>query len=186
MTLAAGTGTTTFAATSGTQQITSAALTFDFPLTFSGTATYQLVDDLSVGTSTSRTITLTSGTLDLNNKTLTNFGLWASNNSNTRSILFGTTGNYTNTYSTATATVWGMQTATGFTYTGTPTVNITGNLTSGFIRTISHGGTAGATETNSININITNGSDSIVISGGFLSVIFSASFTGSLANNLST
>jgi hypothetical protein len=183
MTISAGASGITFAATSGTQTITSAALNLDFPITFAGTATYQLQDDLSCGTSTSRTITLTSGTLDLNNRTLTNFGLWASNNSNTRSILFGTTGNYTNTYSIATATVWGMQTATGFTYTGTPTVNITGNSTSGFIRTISHGGTAGATETNSININITNGSDSIVIGGGFLSVIFSASFTGSLANN---
>jgi hypothetical protein len=184
MTVTAGTAGITFAATSGTQQITSAALNLDCPLTFSGTTTYQLVDDLSVGTATSRTITLTSGTLDLNNKTLTNYGLWASNNSNTRSILFGTTGNYTNTYAGTTAQVWGMQTVTGFTYTGTPTINIAGNVLTGNTRTISHGNTAGGSETKAVSFNISAGSDNIATTATshIKNLIFSGTFTGSLGS----
>ena len=185
MTLGSGASAQTFAATSGTQTITSATLTQDYPITFAGTATYQLIDAMSVGTSSNRTITLTSGTLDLNGFTLTHFGLWASNNSNTRAITFNG-GNYTNTYSIGTATIWGMQTATGFTYTGTPNINITGNSTGGFTRTVAHGNTAGQTETNSININVTNGSDPIVVTGGFLNVVFSGTFTGTLTNTTRT
>ena len=138
MSISAGAGITTFAATSGTQQITSAGLTLDFPITFSGTATYQLVDNLSVGTATARTITLTSGTLDLNNKTFTNFGTFVSSNTNTRSILFGTTGNYTNT-NTAAATVCSMSIADNFTYTGTSAINLTGNTASAITRTVAFG-----------------------------------------------
>jgi hypothetical protein len=118
MTITAGTNATTFAATSGTQTITSATQTQDYPITFAGTATYQLVDALTSGSS--RTMTLTSGTLDLNNKTLTT-GLFSSTNSNTRSILFGT-GNIT---VSGVGTVWTTSTITGFSYTGTPTVNLT-------------------------------------------------------------
>jgi len=178
MTISSGTATLTFAGTSGTQTITSAALNLDFPITFSGTATYQLIDNLSVGTATIRNITLTGGTLDLNNKTLTNFGQLASSSTNTRSILFGTTGNYTNTC-TSTATVVSMATATGFTYTGTPTVNLTGNAASGVTRSVSFGSTAGGTETNSLNYNISAGSDSVSLSGSFKNINFTG-FTGTL------
>jgi hypothetical protein len=146
-----------------------------------GSTTYTLQDALSVGTSTSRTITLNTGTLNLNNFTLTNFGLWASNNANTRAIAFGT-GNYTNTYAVATATVWGMQTLTGFTYTGTPTVNVTGNSTGAFTRNISHGNTSGATEANSITVNVSAGSDTVAVAGGFLNFNLTG-FSGTLANN---
>jgi hypothetical protein len=184
MSLTAGTATTTFAATSGTQTITSAALNLDFPITFSGTATYQLIDNLSVGTATIRNITLTGGTLDLNNKTLTNFGQLASSSTNTRSILFGTTGNYTNTC-TSTANVVSMATATGFTYTGTPTVNLTGNAASGVTRTASFGSTAGGTETNSFNYNISAGSDSVSFSGTFKNINFTG-FTGQLISGSRT
>jgi hypothetical protein len=118
MTISAGASGITFAATSGTQTITSAALNLDFPITFAGTATYQLVDAMTVGST--RTVTFTSGTLDLNNKTLTT-GIFNSNNSNTRSILFGT-GNIT---CSGTGTVWTTSTITNFSYTGTPTVNLT-------------------------------------------------------------
>jgi hypothetical protein len=118
MSLTAGTNSTTFGATSGTQTITSNTKTMDFPITFAGTATYQLVDALTSGSS--RTMTLTSGTLDLNNKTLTT-GLFSSTNSNTRSILFGT-GNIT---VSGVGTVWTTATITNFSYTGTPTVNLT-------------------------------------------------------------
>lgn len=159
---------------------TTAAQTVAGTIVNGGSTTYTLQDALSVGTSTSRTITLNTGTLNLNNFTLTNFGLWASNNINTRAIAFGT-GNYTNTYAVASATVWGMQTITGFTYTGTPTVNITGNLIGAFIRIIQHGSTAGATESNSPSFNITNGADSVTLSGSGLNVN-TTGFSGSLGS----
>jgi hypothetical protein len=150
MTITAGTAIRTFAATSGTQQITSAALNLDFPLTFSGTATYQLQDNLSVGTSTSRTITLTTGTLGLNNFTLTNFGIFSSNNSNTRAIAFGSSGVINNTR-TGTVTSWDCATITNFTRTGTPYVKFTGTNTTASTITVQHGTTSGGTEDNSMS-----------------------------------
>jgi hypothetical protein len=140
MTITAGVNTRTFAATSGTQTITSATLNLDFPITFSGTATYQLQDALAVGTATSRAIILTSGTLDLNNFTLTNFGTFTSNNTNTRSIAFGTTGSIVITRS-GSATYWSMADLTGFTYTGTSNVQITNGSGSVLIQ---HGTTNGS------------------------------------------
>lgn len=75
MTLTAGTGTTTFAATSGTKTITTNGKTLDFPITFNGVGgTWQLADNLTVG---SRTTTLTNGTLDLNGKTYLSGGQFA-------------------------------------------------------------------------------------------------------------
>jgi hypothetical protein len=179
---------TIFAATSGTQTITSAALNLDFPITFSGTATYQLIDDLSVGTTTARNLTLTSGTLDLNNNKLTNFGVFSSSNSNTRSILFGTTGNITLSYNlSAGGVVWAMTTLTGFTYTGTPTINVTGNSTAGS-RTIQHGTTAGGLEINAVSFNISAGSDTIIFqsTGYFKDITFSGTFTGTSTNTART
>jgi hypothetical protein len=150
MTITAGTAIRTFAATSGTQKITSGTLNLDFPLTFSGTATYQLQDNLSVGTSTSRTITLTTGTLDLNNFTLTNFGIFSSNNSNTRAIAFGSSGVINNTR-TGTVTSWDCATITNFTRTGTPYVKFTGTNTTASTITVQHGTTSGGTEDNSMS-----------------------------------
>jgi hypothetical protein len=254
MTLTAGVNGTIFSGQSGTQQITSAALNFDFPVTFGyqfattaatgngttatltfasstgiiavgstiivsgvtpagyngtytvtastnttvsyanattgaqtvagtivngGSTTYTLQDALSVGTSTSRTITLNTGTLNLNNFTLTNFGAFSSNNSNTRAIAFGT-GNITCTYNLgASNTVWNCPTITGFTYTGTPTVNVTGTSSGAFTRTISHGNTAGATEANSITVNVSAGSDTTTLTGSFLNINFTG-FSGTL------
>jgi len=178
MTVTAGVGTRTFAATSGTQKITSAALNLDFPLTFSGTATYQLQDALSVGTATSRLITFTSGTIDLNGFVLTHFGIFSSSNSNTRSIAFNG-GNYTNTLN-VTNTVVSMGTTTGFTYTGTPTFNITGNTT-GVTTTVSFNGT----ETNSLNMNVSSGAGTVALTGTFKNINLTG-FTGTLSNTTRT
>jgi len=88
MTIQATTSTTTFAATSGTQTITSAGKTFDFPVTFDGIGgTFQMADALTLGST--RTATLTNGTLNLNNFNLST-GLFSSNNSNTRVLTLGT------------------------------------------------------------------------------------------------
>jgi hypothetical protein len=87
-TLEAGTLITTFAATSGTQDITSNGKTFDFPITQDGVGgTVRLLDNLTIGST--RTLTLTNGTLNLNNFNLST-GLFSSNNSNTRVLTLGT------------------------------------------------------------------------------------------------
>jgi hypothetical protein len=67
MGITGGTGIKTFAATSGTQNITSPdglSKLLNFPITFSGTATYKLQTDINQGSGGS--VTLSSGTLDLN------------------------------------------------------------------------------------------------------------------------
>jgi hypothetical protein len=188
MTLGSTTSTTTFAATSGIQTITSAALNLDFPITINApNATVQLQDALAVGTTTGRNITLTSGTLDLNDKTLTIFGAFVSSNTNTRSVLFGTTGNITLT-NTAT-TIFNIATATNFSITGTPTINVTANATTG-IRRLDYGNTAlpASPEANSLSFYITAGSDSIQITSTAptRNLDFTGSFTGALIASFRT
>jgi hypothetical protein len=168
MTVSAGTLGFSFLATSGTQQITTNGKTLDFPITQNGVGgTVQLEDNLTMGST--RTFTLTAGTLQLNNQTLST-GLFNSSNSNTRSIDFKS-GNITLTGNNA--TVWGFNTATGFSYTGTPTVNFTYAGSTG-TRNIYNGSTTGATESNSPNFNINAGSDTI----NFLAAVKSLNFTG--------
>lgn len=163
MTIAAGSGVVTLAATSGTQNIVSAALNLNFPITFSGTATYRLQDALLVGTTTLRTITLTSGTLDLNNFTLTNFGILSSNNNNTRAIAFGT-GSYVNIRS-ASATYWDFPNITNFSCTGTP--NVSFSPTSGTC-TIAHGTSAGGAEAKALNFTFGNSGATIALSSSYV------------------
>ena len=70
MTLTASTSATTFRATSGTKTITTNGKTIDFPLTFNGAGgTFELQDALTMGST--RTATLTNGTLNLNGFTYT-------------------------------------------------------------------------------------------------------------------
>lgn len=180
MTLSSGTATQTFAATSGTQQITTNGITLDFPLTFNGVGgTFQLQDNCTVGST--RTVTLTNGTLDLNNKTLS-CGIFNSSNSNTRSIAFGT-GNITLTGNNA--TIWTTATATGLSVTGTPVVNSTYSGSTG-TRTFSINATSG-TEANAISFNISAGSDTVVINNTSTLKSFNLTgFTGTLTNTVRT
>jgi hypothetical protein len=70
MTIGASSGAILFGATSGIQQITSNAKTFDVAIDFNGVGgTFRLEDNLTVGPS--RLVDLVNGTLDLNGKTLT-------------------------------------------------------------------------------------------------------------------
>jgi len=70
ITLTASPSAMTFAGTSGTKTITTAAKTIDFPLTFNGAgSTFKLLDALTMGTT--RTLTHTNGTIDLNGQNLT-------------------------------------------------------------------------------------------------------------------
>jgi hypothetical protein len=144
MTFTTGTGVFTFAATSGTQTITTAGKTLG-PITQNGAGgTVRLANALTM--STTATYTYTAGTLDLNNQTLST-GLFVST-SGTRAIAFGS-GAITVTGSTLPFNVNG----TNLTYTGTPTVNISysGTTGTGIVTT------TGFTETNAFNFNITTG-----------------------------
>ncbi len=135
MTLTASAIILTFSATSGTKTITTNNVTLDVPVTFNGVGgTWQLVDDLTMGAT--RTLTLTNGSFDANNRNVT-IGLFSSSNSNTRSILMGT-GTW-NLISTSTATVWDCATSTNFTVTpSTSTIKISGSTTN--VRTFNGGG----------------------------------------------
>lgn len=113
-TLSVGGNATTFAATSGTWDITTNGRTLDFPLVFNGVGgTWRPTDALTLGNT--RATILTAGTLDLNGFTYTT-GSFSSSGSGVRTIVFGTdqislTGNNT--------TIWTNLTATNFSYTGT-------------------------------------------------------------------
>jgi hypothetical protein len=178
MTVTPGAQVISFFATSGTKTINTAGVTFDRPFTFNGVGgTFQLQAALTSGAT--RTVTLTNGTLDLASYTLTT-GLFASSNSNTRFIAFGT-GNITLTGNNA--SVWNCGTLTNFSYTGTSNViaNYSGSTGS---RTITHGGTATGTEANSLNFNITAGSDTVTLTSTFYGrdVNFTG-FSGNLTAN---
>jgi hypothetical protein len=120
MTVNGGTGTTTFAATSGTKTITTSGKQFDFPVTFNGVGgTWQLQDNLTLGST--RTLTLTNGTLDANNKNVS-CGTFSSSNSNARVITMGS-GSWTIEGS---GTAWNCGTSTNLTLNAnTSTVNLT-------------------------------------------------------------
>lgn len=143
-----GTGTMTFAATSGTKTITSNGVSHDRPITFNGSGgTFQLQDAFTTGST--RTTTLTAGTLDLNGKTYTT-GLYASTGTNT--IAFGS-GNITVTGSGTSFSGSGSTSVTG-----TPNVYL--SYSGATAVTLSAGAT---TEANAINFIITAGSYSLSI-----------------------
>jgi hypothetical protein len=174
MTLPTGGTQFVFSATSGTQELTSAGKTFDFSVNQNSPgATLQLQDNLTMGST--RTFTLTAGTLDLNNQTL-NTGLFSSTNSNVRSIAFGT-GNITVTGNSA--TVFTTATATNLTYTGTPTVNSTYSGSTG-TRTIFNGATSGGSAALALNLNISAGSDATSIGGHFNNITYTG-YSGTAA-----
>jgi hypothetical protein len=178
-----GTGILIFVGQGVTQNIDVANATFDTPFSLSlNTGTFRLVSNLTTGAT--RTITLNSGTIDLNDKTFT-AGLFSSSASVTRGVTFGTTGKFTltGTSTAGNATIWGVANATSFSVSGTPTVELTGTSTAN-TRTIQHGSTSGGTEANSISINISAGSDTIATTATsyIKNLIFSGTFTGTLTN----
>lgn len=189
MTVTAATQATTFGGNTG-GQIISAGKNLDFPITFGATATdtgvWRLMDNLAVGTATARTVTLTAGTLDLNNNTVTLFGTFSSSNTNTRAINFGSTGAFYLTGFAATGSFgcWTTQVATGLTITGTyPAVYVTGTDTFGAGRGVTASVTSGS-QTNTFNLFVTSGAGSIEMGGGtsqFRDVDFTG-FSGNITN----
>ena len=173
MSLASGAVTMQFGATSGVQQITSNGKTFDFPITQNGIGgTVQLQDNLTMGST--RTYTLANGTLNLNNLILST-GLFASSNSNVRSIAFGT-GNITLTGNNT--TIWNTGGITNLSITGTPVINATYSGSTG-TRTV----TMGNSEAISINVNVSAGSDIFALANsGTVKDLNFTGFTGTWSN----
>lgn len=112
----------TFNATSGTKTITTGGVTFPGDFIFDGVGgSWQLQDNVTI--SGNNPLTLTNGSLDLNNKVFT-AATFGSNNTNTRTLAFGT-GNITCYRGTAAGTTIVTVNATNLTITGTPTLNLT-------------------------------------------------------------
>jgi hypothetical protein len=140
--------------------------------------TFQLAEN----TTCSGTVTLSQGTLDLNNNTLT-CNIFSSSNTNTRVIDFGTgdiniTGNN--------AVVLNISNATNYTYLGTPIFNFTYSGSTE-TRIIAFGTTGGTNFENIVpNINITAGTDIISTSTSRYKNLNFTGFSGTLTNNTRT
>ena len=153
-----------------TQTITSAGVTIEAGVQANNlSTTVTLAANTTLGTT--KTFTLTQGTLNLANNTLS-CGFFTTSNSNVRNIAFGTgqinlTGNA--------GTIWNFNTATNLTITGSATVNAT---YSGSTGTRGLGGYGSGTAL--INFNVTAGSDIINMpNAGYNNVNFTG-FTGQL------
>lgn len=154
----AGFNAITFAATDA-RTINFNGYDLDNAVTFNGVGgSWQLLSNYAANNTakTNVTVTLTNGTVDLNG-----FIMYArqfnSSNSNTRSVAFGTGkislyGNSLN--------AWAVQTATNFSYTGTPTVEGIYTGATG-TRNFLHGSSGGATEANTPDFYILNGTDTV-------------------------
>ena len=181
-----GTGTINFLGRT-TQQITSAGIPFVHPIEIlSPSGTVQLQDAFT--TFSTRTTTLSNGTLDLQSYTLST-GLFSSSNSNTRTIAFGT-GNIT---CTGTGTVWTTATTTGLTVTGTGTISLTSASAKTFAGgsfsyssvTLNQGGAGDLTITGSNTFsNITNTVQpaSVLFTAGTTSTFSNFSLSGTAGN----
>lgn len=135
----------------GTMDFTSAGKTITFPINVNAPGgTFRLLD----ATTLSNQFSLTRGTLNLNDLTLTSVA-FDSSGPNTRTLAFGT-GNITVTSS---GIVWDTSVPNNLTVTGTPVVNVTNNTASA--TTVGSGNVG---EAISISFNITNGTYALTIS----------------------
>jgi hypothetical protein len=137
----------TFAAASGTQTITTNTKALPFPLTFSGTATYSLGDNVNI--SSAGTITLTTGTIELNSYTLTIPGIFSSTGSGVRKIQMSGTGGKIVLSSASAATIWDTGVVTNMTTDGNVLVQLTGGGAT--VKTINSGALS---EVNSISFQL--------------------------------
>lgn len=169
------TGAITFSGTDATITTVSGT-TLDCPITYSPintTSTLLLNSSVTIGST--RTFTLTRGNLVLGANTLTT-GLFASSNSNTRSINFGT-GSIT--VNGAGGLLWDTNTIIGLTVLGTPVVNISNN--SAMSTTVSSGS---PTEANSISFNFTTGTYALTHTAGSKRNLNFTGFSGTVSNSV--
>jgi hypothetical protein len=151
------TGTFTFNSTSPGNTITSNGAVLDNPWTFNGAGgEWSLQDKFTTGAS--RAVTLTAGTLNLNNQIL-ECGSFAGSNTNVRTIAFGT-GKFV--LKRNATTIWSTTDNTNLTITGTAVVDCTYAGSTGS-RQI-NGGATNFVTANLIDFNVTAGSDTFVFS----------------------
>jgi len=184
MSLTASTFEWRFRRTSGTQQITTNTKTLDFPVTFNGVGgTFQLQDALTMGST--RTATLTNGTLDLNGFTYT-VGTAFTTATGTKNLTFN---GGTLVCPAATTTAFNNAAPTNFTTTagtGTGTISMTAATAKTFVGggstfncTLNQGGAGALTVTGSNTFgNITN----TYKSTGATSILFTAGTTNTFAD----
>jgi len=130
MTFTASGGSMTFGASSGTQTITTSGKTYDQAITINCGGTVRLVDAVLMGTS--RAFTHTSGTLDLNGKTLT-VGTTYTTAAGTKVLTFN---GGTLVCPAVTTTAFNNVAPTGFSTvagTGTGTISMTGATGKNFV-----------------------------------------------------
>jgi hypothetical protein len=145
--------TVVFDDNSGTGTCTTAAGSVSNLITLNSS---NLVLKLGANHTNGGVFTFTKGSLDLNGFTLSASGA-ASSGTGIRSIAFGT-GKVQVTGSGF--TVWNFANITNFSYTGTPTVELSANAASGN-RTLNNGFQGGASEANAVSFYITAGTDTI-------------------------
>ena len=174
MTFTNGSGTWTFAATSGTQVITSNGKLLNSITQNSPGATLQLNGTTSLGTN--GTFTHTAGTLDLQSTTFTIARFTNSSSTSTRSIAFGT-GNITCIGSSINPSVFTQSDHTGFSYTGTPTINI--SVPGSTARSVAWGSVGGSAST-VLDFNFTTGSYVLSFGGNpnYARIVNFTGFTG--------
>ena len=149
-TVSASASVTTFGSTQVTPVVITISRTVDFPITFSGVGgTFNLGATLTTGST--RTMTLTAGTLVLNGNSVST-GIFSSTGTGTRAINFG--GNFIALSSlTAATTVLSMADATNFTVSGAGGFNSIMAVAKTFVF-----GTTGGSATNAPNLFINAGS----------------------------
>jgi hypothetical protein len=154
--------------------ITSNTKDLNSNVTFNGVSgSWQLADNFVTGST--RTVTLTNGTLDINGKTLTG-GAFSSSNSNTRTVAFGTGGKFIATRDNI--AIWNTSTSTGLTVTGDALVEAT---YSGAVGTRSFNGGA-TSETNSVSLSVSAGTDSFTAQNNIRNLNLTG-FAGTLTNS---
>jgi hypothetical protein len=165
-----GTSIFNFAGVS-TQSITSDGVTITHPLAINS-QTFQLVDNLVC----SNTVTLNQNTLDLNDQVLT-ANIFSSNNSNTRSIDFGTG----KIVLKGTGVVWTTATNTGFTVAGTPVVDVDNNTATATTVT-----TGSLSETNAVSFNYISGTYTLTDANSVYRNLDFTGFAGTVPNSVRT
>ena len=160
-----------FASTSVGNTITSNGVTIVGTIVFNGVGGSWALQDNLTNISVFGT-TLTNGALDLNNKLFT-CSQFLSNNSNVRTLAFGS-GSMTVTGS---GTAWATNTATNMTVTGTPVVNIT--YAGATATSVAPGSPS---EANSITFNVSAGTETFTTSGSYKNLNFTG-FAGTLTLN---
>ncbi len=176
-----GTGIITFNSTSGIKEITTNATVFNSSnITFNGVGgEWKLNDALNLNLA--RTVTLTNGTLDLNDKILTT-GIFSSSNANTRQIKFGTDGTGSITV-IGTGTIWTTSNLTSFSVAGTnPTVNVAND--SSTAATVTSGNMVETTQ--AIGFNFTIGTYALTLSAGNKRDLKFTGYTGTVSSTAQT